>query len=158
MTSQIESGKLKLCRVRADLATVLAHCYEDFLPKCTAKSQSLALEVPEALPAVLCDPDKILQVLVNLLGNAHKFADEKASIVLRAVATADGVRVEVEDDGAGIPPDRLARIFEHESGIGISNVNERLKAIFGPEHRIRLESEPGLGVRAEIEIPAGEQV
>ena len=111
-------------------------------------------------PKTLCMmiPSMLLQPIVE---NAvkHGVAPEINGGTIRiCTRMEDGkVRIIVEDDGAGIPPDRLARLFEHESGIGISNVNERLKAIFGPEHRLRLESGPGRGVRAEIEIPVGEQ-
>ena len=57
----------------------------------------------------------------------------------------------VEDDGVGIPEERLARLFEQ--GIGVSNVNERLKVLFGDDYRMWIDSQPGEGTRTGIEIP-----
>ena len=57
----------------------------------------------------------------------------------------------IEDDGVGIPEARLAHLFEQ--GIGISNVNERLKVLFGNAYRMWVDSRPGEGTRTGIEIP-----
>jgi two-component system LytT family sensor kinase len=57
----------------------------------------------------------------------------------------------VEDDGVGIPEPRLATLFEQ--GIGVSNVNERLKVLFGDDYRLWVDSQPGRGTRIEIEVP-----
>ena len=57
----------------------------------------------------------------------------------------------VEDDGVGIPDSKLATLLD--SGIGVTNVNERLKVLFGGDYRMWIESQPGLGTRFEIEVP-----
>jgi two-component system LytT family sensor kinase len=57
----------------------------------------------------------------------------------------------VEDDGVGIPEPRLATLFEQ--GIGVSNVNERLKVLFGDDYRMGVDSQVGRGTRIEIEVP-----
>lgn len=57
----------------------------------------------------------------------------------------------VEDDGVGIPEAKLATL--REQGVGFSNVDERLKVLFGDEYRMRIDSKPGHGTRIEIEIP-----
>jgi two-component system LytT family sensor kinase len=65
---------------------------------------------------------------------------------------ADGkLQLLVEDDGIGIPENRLATLFEQ--GIGVSNVNERLKVLFGQDYRMWIDSKPGEGTRTGIEIP-----
>ena len=65
---------------------------------------------------------------------------------------ADGrLHLVVEDDGVGIPETRLATLFEQ--GIGVSNVNERMKVLFGPDYRMWIDSKPGEGTRTGIEIP-----
>ena len=65
---------------------------------------------------------------------------------------ADGkLQLVVEDDGIGIPEARLATLFEQ--GIGVSNVNERLKVLFGQDYRMWIDSKPGEGTRTGIEIP-----
>jgi two-component system LytT family sensor kinase len=57
----------------------------------------------------------------------------------------------VEDDGVGIPEAKLATLLEQ--GIGVSNVNERLKVLFGNDYRMFVDSRPEGGTRIEIEIP-----
>ena len=57
----------------------------------------------------------------------------------------------VEDDGIGIPEAKLATLFEQ--GIGVNNVNERLKVLFGNNYRMWIDSKPGEGTRTGIEIP-----
>ena len=65
---------------------------------------------------------------------------------------ADGkLQLLVEDDGVGIPEARLATMFER--GIGVSNVNERLKVLFGHDYRMWIDSKPGEGTRTGFEIP-----
>jgi len=65
---------------------------------------------------------------------------------------ADGrLQVVVEDDGVGIPETRLATLFE--LGIGVSNVNERLKVLFGQDYRMWIDSKADEGTRTGIEIP-----
>jgi sensor histidine kinase YesM len=57
----------------------------------------------------------------------------------------------VEDDGVGISEIKLANL--REQGIGVSNVNERLKVLFGADYKMWIDSKPGHGTRIEIEIP-----
>jgi sensor histidine kinase YesM len=57
----------------------------------------------------------------------------------------------VEDDGIGIPESRLATLLDQ--GIGVSNVNERLKVLFANEYRMWIESQPGKGTRIQMEMP-----
>jgi two-component system LytT family sensor kinase len=65
---------------------------------------------------------------------------------------SDGrLHVGVEDDGVGIPEAKLATLFE--LGIGVSNVNERLKVIYGEDYRMWVDSKPGEGTRTGIELP-----
>jgi two-component system LytT family sensor kinase len=61
------------------------------------------------------------------------------------------LHLSVEDDGVGISESKLATLFEQ--GIGISNVNERLKVLFGDDYRMWIDSKPGHGTQTEIEIP-----
>jgi sensor histidine kinase YesM len=72
--------------------------------------------------------------------------------ILLASHIVDGrLRLVVEDDGVGISEARLATLLEH--GIGVSNINERLKLFFGSSYRMWIDSRPGQGTRIEIELP-----
>jgi two-component system, LytTR family, sensor kinase len=72
-------------------------------------------------------------------------------IRVRSRAAEGRLHVTVEDDGVGISENRLATLFEQ--GIGVSNVNERLKVLFGADYRMWVESKPGEGTTTGIEIP-----
>lgn len=97
-------------------------------------------------------PSMILQPLVeNSIkhGLARKVGVGRISI--RAAQRAGHAVIEIEDNGVGIPADRLDTTTEH--GIGLSNVNERLRVIYGANCRLRLRSVAGEGTRVLIEIP-----
>ena len=105
---------------------------------------------PEALERLV--PSMILQPLVeNSVRHGLSRKIEGGTIRLRASLRNGRLHLLVEDDGVGIPEERLATLLE--SGIGVSNVNERLKVLFGSDYRMCIESKPGQGTRVEIEIP-----
>jgi signal transduction histidine kinase len=89
------------------------------------------------LPLISADRGKLLQVLVNLLENGAEAVGEKGSIVLSARRMNENLRIQVRDDGRGIPPNRLERIFEpfytdkdHGVGIGLT-VCHRIAELHG---------------------------
>ncbi|MEI9970589.1 MAG: ATP-binding protein [Ignavibacteriota bacterium] len=71
---------------------------------------------------------------------------EAAPSVFAPTAPRLALHILVEDDGVGISEEKLATLLEH-GGIGVSNVNERLKVLFGAEYRMWIESQPGNGTR-----------
>lgn len=107
---------------------------------------------PEVLGMMV--PTMLLQPLVeNSIkhGLGSKVEGGKVRIEGRAQG-AKRLLLIVEDNGVGIPEDRLEQLFEQQ-GIGISNVNERLKVLYGNSFRFSVVSKPGEGTRSEIEIP-----
>jgi two-component system LytT family sensor kinase len=105
---------------------------------------------PEALEVVV--PSMILQPLVeNAIRHGIARKIEGGTITLRAVRNNGRLTIEVSDDGVGIPREKLHEIFA--SGIGISNVRERLKVLYGQEFLLDVQSEPGKGTSIRIEIP-----
>jgi two-component system LytT family sensor kinase len=97
-------------------------------------------------------PSMLLQPLVeNSIKHGLSSKVEGGTIRIRARRGKSRLHLLVEDDGVGIPEARLATVFEQ--GIGISNVSERLKVLFGNEYRMWIESQPGEGTRTQIEVP-----
>jgi two-component system LytT family sensor kinase len=97
-------------------------------------------------------PSMILQPLVeNSVRHGLSRKIEGGTIRLRARLRHGRLHLLVEDDGVGISEERLATLLEE--GIGVSNVNERLKVLFGSDYRMCIDSKPGQGTRVEIEIP-----
>jgi two-component system LytT family sensor kinase len=97
-------------------------------------------------------PTMILQPLVeNSIKHGLSSKIDGGMIRVRSRLVDGHLHLQVEDDGVGIPEAKLATLFEQ--GIGISNVNERLKVLFGTKYRMWIDSKPGQGTLTEIEIP-----
>jgi two-component system LytT family sensor kinase len=98
-------------------------------------------------------PSMMLQPLVeNSIKHGLSSKVEGGTIRIRTHRTATRLHLLVEDDGVGISEEKLGTLLEH-GGIGVSNVNERLKVLFGAEYRMWIESQPGNGTRVQIEVP-----
>jgi two-component system LytT family sensor kinase len=105
---------------------------------------------PETLDAIV--PSMILQPLVeNAIRHGIGPKIEGGTITLRACRRDGRVVVEVVDDGVGIPEERRNEIYE--SGIGIRNVSERLKVLYGPDFTLKIDSQVGKGTAVRFEIP-----
>jgi two-component system LytT family sensor kinase len=97
-------------------------------------------------------PSMVLQPLVeNSIKHGLSSKVDGGMIRIRSRLEGGRLYLLVEDDGVGIPEAKLATLFEQ--GIGISNVNERLKVLFGNGYRMSIDSRPGHGTQTEIELP-----
>jgi two-component system LytT family sensor kinase len=97
-------------------------------------------------------PSMLLQPLVeNSIKHGLSSKVEGGTIRIRTRRAQSKLQLLVEDDGVGIPETRLATLLEQ--GIGVSNVNERLKVLFANEYRMWIDSQPGQGTRIQIEMP-----
>jgi len=97
-------------------------------------------------------PSMLLQPLVeNSLKHGLASKMDGGMIRLRVWSSGGRLHFLIEDDGVGIPEQKLENLFE--LGIGVSNVNERLKVLFGGDYRMWVDSKPGEGTRTGIEIP-----
>jgi two-component system LytT family sensor kinase len=97
-------------------------------------------------------PSMMLQPLIeNCVKHGLSSKIEGGTIRLRTRRADGRLHLVVEDDGVGIPEAKLAKLLE--KGIGVSNVNERLKVLFGADYRMWIDSHPGKGTRIEIEVP-----
>ena len=126
------------------------------------QARRLSVQV-EGMPATLSvDPDKLGAAVANLLSNAIRYSPEGAKIILDVSTAADGVRIDVRDEGPGIAQQDRDRVFEpfyrgerqprgagRGSGIGLSIVNEYVAAHGG---RVRLLPDSG-GGHFRIELP-----
>jgi two-component system LytT family sensor kinase len=97
-------------------------------------------------------PSMLLQPLVeNSIKHGLSQKVEGGTIRIRTYRNGDKLHLLVEDDGAGIPEEKLATLLDR--GIGVNNVHERLKVLFGNDYRMWIDSEPGKGARIQIEVP-----
>jgi two-component system LytT family sensor kinase len=106
---------------------------------------------PETLDMAV--PSMILQPLVeNAIRHGIGPKVEGGTITLRTRRAGGRLMVEVVDDGVGIPEERRGELFD-SGGIGISNVRERLKVLYGQDFSLRIDSRPGQGTAIRFEIP-----
>ncbi|MGQ9826221.1 MAG: sensor histidine kinase, partial [Desulfotomaculales bacterium] len=110
-------------------------------------------------------PSFTLQPIVeNAVRHGLYPREEGGRVEISAAVSSGELVIEVRDDGVGIPREEQERIFISGygrgggAGIGLSNVNERLKNIYGPHCALRLTSQPGRGTAVVIRIPAKEGV
>ena len=97
-------------------------------------------------------PSMLLQPLVeNSIKHGIGGKVEGGTIRIRTSRGGSRLHLLVEDDGVGIPEEKLATVLDH--GIGVSNVHERLKVLFGNDYRMWIESQPGQGTRVQLEVP-----
>ncbi len=110
--SRITSGKIQLKRRRVALETVLAQAVETAQPLIESRGHTLSVEPPREALDVEGDPDRLVQVVGNLLTNAAKFTPDGGRIWLQAGAEDGVATILVRDSGIGIAPDVLPTIFD----------------------------------------------
>lgn len=162
--NKIESGSMGWRDERLDMNEVIDVAANSVSGMFTQTTLSLVTEIEPDLPAVVADPDRIQQILINLLNNAAKFT-EQGTVTLRAFPRFGQIRVEVVDTGTGIHADDQAQIFEkfHQTrsdtmvnkpqgtGLGLTICREIVEHYGG---RIWVESEVGAGSSFIFTLPA----
>jgi signal transduction histidine kinase len=160
-----DAGRLTLKPVETDAASLVEDVVRTMRSQTESSGQSLSQEVDGDLPPIDVDRDRIRQVLVNLLTNAHEYCPERASIRVAAKRVDDEVEISVADDGPGMPADQKDHIFDrftrgdagltqHVGGTGLGlAISKSLVELHGGT--IGVESEPGIGSTFRVRLPAG---
>jgi PAS domain S-box-containing protein len=110
--ARITQRRVELRRERVDVGRVIRNSLEAVRHQIEQAGLELLLEIPDRGPTVDADPVRLEQVVSNLLSNAVQFSKPGGTISVGARREADEVVIRVSDDGAGIPSERLSRIFE----------------------------------------------
>ncbi|HTY13969.1 MAG TPA: HAMP domain-containing sensor histidine kinase [Candidatus Omnitrophota bacterium] len=110
--ARIDSGKSLFNKAPADPADVINAAIRDLEPQLAVKGISLVRNFESGLPSVAMDREKVIEVLVNLVGNAVKFSSPAGRITVSARTAGDGLTVTVADEGRGIETDDLPFIFQ----------------------------------------------
>jgi len=99
-------------------------------------------------------PSMILQPIIeNSIKHGLSNKVEGGTVRLRTWLEGNKLYICIEDDGLGMEEEKLAYLFAGEGGIGVTNVNERLRVLFGRRYRMSVDSQPGKGTKTLIEIP-----
>ncbi|HEY7116338.1 MAG TPA: CheR family methyltransferase, partial [Tepidisphaeraceae bacterium] len=121
-TTRIASGKLRLDPRETDLANLVRAATDAVRKAAEQKGVAVKSELSAAVGVVMADPERIEQIVWNLLDNAVKFTPADGRVDVRLAREGDQVTIEVADTGKGIAPDFLPRLFERfsqaEGGIG----------------------------------------
>ncbi|MBP1909833.1 sensor histidine kinase [Methanolobus bombayensis] len=153
--SRIESRRMKFHKESVDIGKAVSCSLEMLSSNLNNKNMDIQVELPENLPRVCTDKDKLVQVFVNLLNNAVKFSKENGSIRISAQEEDDFVSISVSDDGIGMIQEELEKIFDKfyqidststrkvgGSGLGLSIVKGIIE---GQGGSISANSEQGRG-------------
>lgn len=163
--SSAQTGQLTLRKRPTDLGEMARSSAARFAPRAEERGVGLGVEAAEDLPRADVDPDRISQVLGNLLENALRHTPPGGRVELR-VGPGEGpatLRATVCDTGPGIPAEHLPNVFEHfyrtdrarsrpvgGSGIGLAVVKQLVEAHGG---RVWAESPPGQGAIFHLTLP-----
>ena len=161
--SKLESGLLKLDLRPDDLRSTVESAFEQGEPAARRREVALALRLPPAPVRVRHDPQRIGQVVANLLGNAIKFTPAGGTVEVLLEPHRDGARLEVRDTGVGIDASEIPHIFERfyrgsraseargsGSGLGLAIVKSIVDMHGG---RIAVESRVGAGTTFTVTLP-----
>jgi signal transduction histidine kinase len=164
--SLAEAGELKLVYQAEDITKLVKEAVNPWQPKVTAKEISLSLDLPDNLPLVNIDWQRVNQVMHNLLENAVAYTHKGSAINVAASAKGKWVEVSVSDTGEGIPAQDLPHIFERfyrvdksraratgGRGLGLTIAKRLVEAHGGT---ITVESELGKGSRFSFTLPTAD--
>ena len=110
--SQLDYSQMEWHKTEVDLGELAREVREQLLRKWGSEAAPIKVEMPEMLPVVWADKERIRQVFVNLLNNALKYTPPEGEITVSAGLEAGLIKVLVADTGVGIPPEDLPHLFE----------------------------------------------
>jgi len=160
-----DAGRLAIRPVPTEIESLVEDAVRTMRSQTEARGQDLSQAVAPGLPHIYADPDRIRQVLVNLITNAHDYSPEGASIRVTAAHAGADVEIAVIDNGPGIPQDQLAFIFDRftrgdagltqrvgGTGLGLA-ISKSLVELHGGS--LSAESTVGVGSTFRVRLPSG---
>jgi len=161
--SKLEAGKMDIRRQPSSISKVIDESMENLYTWANTKGIKLEKHVQNSLPEVNVDPNRITQVLTNLIGNSIKFTPKDGTISIGACLNNNALEVTVQDTGIGIPREAIGKIFDKfyqvgertpsdisGTGIGLSVSKEIVEQHGG---RIWAESQHNAGAKFIFTIP-----
>ncbi|MDL1944800.1 HAMP domain-containing histidine kinase [Chloroflexi bacterium CFX2] len=162
--ARLESGTADLEMSDVDMRSLLQNVVEKFAPQADKAGVTLRVDVPNGLPAIVGDGDRLGQAFSNLVDNALKFTPSNGRVLLSAQEAGAGIEVSVADTGSGVPNEALPRLFDrfyqadpsraggghHGAGLGLAIAKEIVEAHGG---KIGVRSQVGIGTTFTIHLP-----
>ena len=161
--SRFDSGRSPLNLTRFSFTATLRDLYNAVILEAQRHGHQLTLDLPEDLPDIVADRERVLQVMMNVVSNAIKYTPDGGRIQISAGPAGNKVWMEVDDNGIGIPASDRGRIFERfyrvdkarsresgGTGLGLSIAMEIIKQHKGS---LTLVDKSGPGLRVRVELP-----
>ena len=158
-----DAGRLAIRPRPTQLASLIEEVVRTLRAQTDSSEQTLTEKIEPNLPLVEVEPDRIRQILVNLITNAHEYSPERASIQISVRVADAGVEINVTDNGPGIPPAQMEHIFERfvrgdagltqrvgGTGLGLA-ISKSLVELHGGT--IGVDSEVGRGSTFTVRLP-----
>lgn len=168
--SRFDSGRDDLKLARFSFSAAVQDLYNAVYMEAQRHSHTLTLEMPQQLPQVTADRERIVQVMMNVVSNSIKYTPDGGHITISAGQQGDRVWMQVDDDGIGIPAADRPRIFERfyrvdkarsrqsgGTGLGLSIAKEIVDRHQGVLTLVDRPG-PGLSVRMELKIEGPDHV
>jgi PAS domain S-box-containing protein len=158
--SRLESGKMSVSPRVVAIQDLVEQTRALLQPMADTAGVRISAALSDRLPEVDVDPERTLQVLSNLIGNAVKYSAEGGEVVVTTSEEEDVIRVSIADRGAGIPEEELPRVFDRfwqskrtnrsGAGLGLTIARGIVRAHAG---RIWIESKQGEGTTVHFTLP-----
>lgn len=150
--TQIESGKISMNMKPCEVEQIVQYAVETNHMQAERKEIQLEVKLPETLHTIKVDAEKTTWVLTNLIANAINYSHESSVVMVCVSQDEQGTTIKIKDDGMGIPPEYLGRVFDRYfrvpgthregTGLGLSISKEIIEAQHGT---ITVHSEYGVG-------------
>jgi signal transduction histidine kinase/DNA-binding response OmpR family regulator len=160
--SKIEAGRMEVRPTAVDLHQLVGSCLRTVEPLVKSDRLQLVVDLPDELPVLLTDEEKLTQILINLLSNAIKFT-EAGTVTISARCRGDTISIAVSDTGIGIAQEALELIFEEfrqidssstrrygGTGLGLSITRHFARLLQG---EVGVQSVVGAGSTFTVTIP-----
>ncbi len=158
---RMEAGKIRIQPKPVDMNSLVREVIDR--ARASSEKHSLRTELDEALPIINADPDRLIQVISNLVSNAVKYSPDGGEVTISTAAENGQVRVAVKDQGVGIPPEFIGRVFgRYErfensktskvvgTGLGLA-ISRQIVELHGG--KIWVESKVGSGSTFQFTVP-----
>lgn len=160
--ARLESGRVQFRKMRFSVADLLYECRDVMMSKAQETDIQMRVDVPNDMPLLEADRDKVKQVMLNLLSNAIKYNRPNGSVMISGNYTDTEISIGIQDTGMGIPEDSVPHLFEkffrvreHEgkatgTGLGLSICKQIIQ---GHNGRIEVKSKLSVGTSFTIFLP-----